>query len=122
MQALVVPDAKDNILSLSKIADQGYRFSGNKYSIMEFCNPCTGGRVFAAYRNAKQFYVIDLATSNHNVNVILCNAFPLDFRLHSSHAGRSNVPAKTDYLEILKEEMLAGDGVPRTAKPADEDR
>ena len=63
MQALVVPDAKDNILSLSKIADQGYRFCGDKYS-MEFCNPCTG-HVFAAYRNVKQFYVMDLATTNH---------------------------------------------------------
>ena len=63
MQALVVPDAKDNILSLSKIADQGYRFCGDKYS-MEFCNPCSG-HVFTAYGNVKQCYVIDLATTNH---------------------------------------------------------
>jgi len=53
MKALVVPAAKDNI--------QGYRFSGDKYS-MKFCHPCTG-LVFVAYRNAKQFYVIELATT-----------------------------------------------------------
>ena len=54
----MVPQACDNILSLSKITDCGYTFSGDREHT-EFSHPRTG-TCLVGYRSAKNFNVVDL--------------------------------------------------------------